>query len=218
MIESPDGAFPWRLEVDAGDFALDLSLRPDKPPVLQGDRGLSQKSATPGNASYYYSLTRLETAGEIRVDGRAIPVRGLSWLDREWSTSALDTHQVGWDWFALHLNDGRDLMYYQIRDRDQQPDPHSGGSLVAQDGTLRRLAQEEVTLTPLDWWSSPTGNRYPVIWTLDLGATGERLRVEAVLPDQEMDLSVRYWEGAVNALDAGTGRELGRGYLELTGY
>ena len=76
-----------------------------KEPVLNGDAGLSQKSSDPGNASYYYSITRLETTGRIRVDGEGVQVSGLSWLDREWSTSALAADQVGWDWFALQLAD-----------------------------------------------------------------------------------------------------------------
>ncbi|MCB1873399.1 MAG: lipocalin family protein, partial [Gammaproteobacteria bacterium] len=43
-----------------------------------------------------------------------------------------------------------------------------------------------------------------------------RFIVEASFDDQEMDLSVRYWEGAVVVNEAGA--RIGQGYLELTGY
>ena len=48
--------FPLRLRATQDDVAIDLMLEQGEPPVLQGDQGLSQKSAEPGNASYYYSL------------------------------------------------------------------------------------------------------------------------------------------------------------------
>ena len=57
-------------------FAFTLELQPGKPLVLQGDRGLSQKSDQPGNASIYYSLTRLPIAGAIVVAGVRHDVRG----------------------------------------------------------------------------------------------------------------------------------------------
>ncbi|MEN9935944.1 MAG: hypothetical protein RLZZ387_2523 [Chloroflexota bacterium] len=210
----PQGT-PMRLRAAQGDVALDLTLEAGKPPVLQGDRGLSQKSAERGNASYYYSLTRMPATGTMRAGGAEHAVSGLAWMDREWSTSALGPDQVGWDWFALHLDDGRDLMFYQLRLRDGASDPYSKGVLVAADGTSRRLARDEVTLETTGEWTSPrTGGAYPAGWRLAVPAEGIDLTVTPLLADQELPVTVTYWEGTVRVAGSATGY----GYLEMTGY
>ena len=213
-----DGGFPWAIDVDAGDFALQLTINPAKPPVLQGDSGLSQKSAAPGNASYYYSITRLATRGEIRVGETIHDVEGMSWLDREWSTSALGDDQAGWDWFSLQLASGADLMVYRLRRKDGSTDPYSAGAWVDADGRSETLEAADFTLREERVWTSASGRRYPVAWTLDSGGRTPTLRVEALLDDQEMQTSVRYWEGAVRVEAADSGEVLGHGYLEMTGY
>ena len=157
---------PLRLRARDDAFAVDLALEGGKPPVLQGERGLSQKGPEPGNASYYYSMTRLPTRGTVTVDGETIPVTGEAWLDREWSTSALGPDLAGWDWFALQLADGRELMFYRLRRKDGAADPWSRGSLVAADGSSRPLGADDVQLTPLSAWKSPTGASYPAKWRL----------------------------------------------------
>jgi predicted secreted hydrolase len=207
--------FPLRVTARAGDAALDLRLSPVRDPVLQGDRGLSQKSTEAGNASYYYSLTRLATSGRIDLNDQHYQVEGHSWLDREWSTSALGRDQTGWDWFALQLSDGRDLMFYRLRDRSGGMDPHSEGVLVEPDGSYQRISHEQVQLTPLEYWRSPaTTDRYPIAWRLRLPGEGLDLEVRALIPNQEMNLTVKYWEGAVEV----GGSHGGRGYLEMTRY
>lgn len=207
--------FPLDVTAQNGDIGISLQLQSgEKPLILQGERGLSRKSATPGNASYYYSFTRLPTRGELRIGDSVYRVHGDSWLDREWSSSALDRNQVGWDWFALQLDDGRDLMYYRLRDRQGYADPFSSGSLVDRDGTVHSLSPAQVQLTPLRYWQADDGARYPVGWRLQAPEYGLDLEVNALLDDQVMDLSVRYWEGAVEV----SGTQRGRGYLELSGY
>lgn len=210
---------PIRLQAADGETAIDLTLEAGKPPVLQGDRGLSQKSATPGNASYYYSLTRMPTAGTIRTGAGATPVTGLSWMDREWSTSALGDQQVGWDWFALQLSDGSELMYYRLRLRDGGDDPYSAGVLVAPDGAARRLRREDLTLTETGSWQSPRGATYPSGWRIQIPDAALDLTVTPALRDQELPLTVTYWEGSVAVAGTRAGAALtGRGYVELTGY
>jgi predicted secreted hydrolase len=213
-------AFPMRVRAREGNVEIDLSLNTAKPVVLQGDRGLSQKSAEPGNASYYYSYTRLPTRGTVRVGETTFAVDGASWLDREWSTSALGSEQSGWDWFALQLDDGRDLMFYRLRRKDGGTDPHSKGVLVAADGRTRLLGWSEVTLQPLGEWVSPkTGDRYPARWRLRLPAENLDLTVTPKVADQEMRLTVQYWEGAVAVNGrAGERKTGGQGYLEMTRY
>ncbi len=210
---------PWRLQAEAGHMALDLSLTPLKAPVLNGEAGLSRKSDEPGNASYYYSITRLETAGTLRVRDRDYAVRGLSWLDREWGSSALSSDQVGWDWFALQLADGSELMYYNLRRLDGTPDTHSAGTWVGQQGASEALHYEDVTIDVLAHWDSPRGGRYPAEWRLRVPMRGLDLHITPVLAAQELDATLRYWEGAVDVTGTRAGRAIdGRGYVELTGY
>ncbi|WP_218830512.1 lipocalin-like domain-containing protein [Rubrivirga marina] len=209
------GAVPLRITGEADGAAFDLVARPIKPVVLQGDRGLSQKGAGPGNASYYYAQTRMATEGTVTLtSGETVPVEGLTWLDREWSTSALGPNQVGWDWFALHLDDGRDLMLYQLRQSDGTKDPLSEGSLVAPDGAKTRLDAGEFVLEPLATWESPAGGTYPTRWRVRVPSAGLDLQVVAAFEAQELDATIRYWEGAVDV----TGTAQGVGFLEMTGY
>ncbi|MDW8213492.1 MAG: lipocalin-like domain-containing protein [Roseiflexaceae bacterium] len=210
----PDGT-PMRVRAAEGDVAIDLTLTAGKPPVLQGDRGLSQKSADAGNASYYYSFTRMPISGTVRVGGATHRVSGLGWMDREWSTSALGENQVGWDWFALHLDDGRDLMFYRLRLRDGGIDPYSKGVLVNADGMAQRLDADDVLVEPLDYWTSPrSGATYPARWRLRVPAEAIDLTLTPLLADQELPVTVVYWEGAVSI----SGSASGSGYIEMTGY
>jgi predicted secreted hydrolase len=216
---APDG-WPLRLRASAGDFGIDLTLARGKPAVLHGERGLSRKSLEAGNASYYYSLTRMPVAGTVRVGGGAFMVDGLGWMDREWSTSALGPDQVGWDWFALQLDDGRELMLYRLRQRDGGIAPTSQGTLVAADGAARTLERDAIEVLVLDHWASPRGGtRYPARWRVRVPAVALELEVTPLIPDQELDLAVRYWEGAVAVAGTAAGRPVaGSGYVELVGY
>jgi len=209
-------AFPWR--VSAGDeaFGIELTVDPLKPPVLNGDEGLSKKSAQPGNASYYYSMTRLATEGKVRIGTQSYAVKGLSWLDREWSSSALSADQSGWDWFALQLDSGRELMFYQLRKLDGTTDANSGGTYVREDGATVGLSAEDVSLKVLDYWTNPEGDRYPSEWRLQVPSQAIDVRILPVMQAQELDTLVRYWEGAVDVVERDGGA--GRGYVELTGY
>ncbi len=212
-------AGPWRLTASSDEVAIDVSLAPLRPPVLNGVDGLSQKSAEPGNASYYYSMTRLGTEGVLSIDDTEFAVSGLSWMDREWSTSALGADQAGWDWFALQLSDGSDLMFYNLRKIDGSQDVHSAGTLVKPGGEVEHLAREDVDIRVSDTWTSPAGGAYPSRWQIDLPRHNLELRVEPVIADQELFTTVRYWEGAVDVDGERAGRPLsGRGYVELTGY
>lgn len=209
----------WRLRASDPGFSLDLELAAQKPPVLNGDAGLSQKSAEPGNASYYYSITRWLTAGSLRLGDDEFDVSGLSWLDREWSTSALAADQLGWDWFALQLSDGSELMFYNLRKLDGGQDELSAGTWVAVDGSSTHLERADVELTVTDTWESPEGGVYPSAWTLRVPDKGLVLDIRPVMADQELFTTVRYWEGAVDVQGQRDGVPIeGRGYVELTGY
>jgi predicted secreted hydrolase len=209
-----------RLAAHDDSIGLALSLESTVPHVAQGDHGLDVKGAGSGNASLYYSVPRLAANGEVSIDGETFKVTGVAWLDREWSTSSLDPATVGWDWFALRLSDGSNLMFYRLRTAAGEASPYSGGTLVSADGMRTRLGANDVTLTVLDQWTSrATGVRYPVSWRLAVPASGIELDIEPYLMNQELALSVRYWEGAVHADGRGPlGSLSAEGYLELAGY
>jgi len=218
--EDEDGIFPLHLHAAEAGVGLRLALVPEKPLVLQGDGGLSQKGPEAGNASYYYSFTRLRASGSVFLEGDTTEVQGRAWLDREWSTSALSDGQVGWDWFALQLEDGHDLMVYQLRGGDGTVHPVSEGIWVDPEGEALRIREEEVVVEVLQPWRSPIdGARYPGRWQISIPRLDLALTVTPLIPDQEMALTFRYWEGAVRAQGVRRGRPVrGAGYVELTGY
>ena len=213
-----------RLRGAGGDFSLDLSLVPRKPPAIHGSNGVSQKSAGAGNASHYYSLTRLETAGRVVAGQDTFEVRGESWMDHEFASNRMAGTHTGWDWFSVQLDDGRELMLYQLRLRGGGVEPLSHGTLVAADGRTRALALADFRIRALGRWRSPrTGAEYPSGWTLEVPDEGLSLTLTPALADQELVAramgGVVYWEGSVRATGTSRGAPAtGRGYVELTGY
>jgi predicted secreted hydrolase len=220
LPEAGEDMFPLRLRAATTAGAVELTLRSQKPRVLQGEGGYSPKSDEPGNASHYYSYTRLAAEGRLRTTGAWRPVKGSAWLDREWSTSALAADQAGWDWFALQLTDGRDVMVYRLRGRDGRADKASYGVVVDAAGEAAKLGVADFELTPRRYWTSPaTGTRYPIAWRLRIPEHDIDARVEARVDDQLMDLGFRYWEGSVRVTPGAAGSSVrGVGYLEMTGY
>jgi predicted secreted hydrolase len=209
----------FTIESKAENTYLNLKLNNLKPVVLQGEQGLSKKGPQTGNASYYYSLTRLKTTGKIQIDNKQYEVDGFSWLDREWSTSALGENQVGWDWFSLQLDNNIEIMYYQIRQINNKIDPLSKGSFVFADGNISKLKIEDVKLEITNYWQSPLGGRYPSGWKMKIPKHDIELNIVPVMKNQELDVSIRYWEGAVEIDGDYHGKPIsGRGYVELTGY
>lgn len=214
-------AFDLRMRDDRRGFSLDLVTAPVKPLVLQGPNGFSRKSEAAGAASLYYSFTRLATSGTVALDGRTWHVHGASWMDKEFSSSQLGADQVGWNWFGLQLDDGREIMLYELRDADGRVD-HARGTLVDTLGQAVYLEGDDWTTRALGTWRSPeSGIVYPSGWSVDVPAAGTSLVLEPVMAGQENRSSLAgspiYWEGAVVVRDAG-GAVVGRGYVELTGY
>jgi predicted secreted hydrolase len=222
VVETIDGggAENVRIRANNGDYALDLTLENSKPIVFHGDRGLSQKSPAVGNASFYYSMTRMRSTGTVRTPAGDFAVTGNSWLDREWSTSVLDKDTVGWDWFAIQFEDQRELMIYGLRQRDGSWSASSKGTLVDAEGRSMTIAAGDYSFRPLDTWTSPeSGAVYPVNWEVRIPSQSMVFTVRAKIPDQEMNLNQRYWEGAVSVDGTSAGQPIrGVGYLELTGY
>lgn len=216
---SPD-ASRVRLRADDPDIALDLELSADKAPVLHGDNGLSQKTAALGNASYYVSFTRMDTSGKLRVKDSTFEVAGLSWMDHEFGTTGLGPNAAGWDWFSVQLDDGREIMYFQIRNKDGTLEPLSSGTLVESDGSTIHLTREDVQLQVLGTWKSDYSSAvYPSGWQLTIPSAKIDLKLTPYISDQEMRVSFTYWEGAAKVVGMSNDKPIqGSGYVELTGY
>ena len=220
-----DAAGVHTLRARSREFGLDLRLDESRRVVLHGDRGYSRKGAAAGNASHYYSFTRMATRGTVTVAGQKTEVTGQSWMDHEFGTSFLEPEQAGWDWFSIQLEDGRDLMIFQLRRTDGSIDPRSAGTLVEPDGATTHVTLDTgFRLEPGRTWTSPTSaGRYPIAWTVRLPRSDIMLSVAAAVEDQELHAKgssgVAYWEGAIDVAGSVQGRPVkGRGYLEMTGY
>jgi predicted secreted hydrolase len=208
-----------------GDAVFTLALSPEKPRLVFGHDGVSRKGADATAASYYITFTRLAARGTLRLGGRDIPVHGRAWMDHEISSSQLGEKQVGWDWCSLQLNDGWDLMSYRLRRDDGSSDPFSTLAWVSPEGKIIALDAKDFSWEPLETWTSPaTGGRYPIRYRLHARSPRDGrplvLEVRALAPNQELTGSlggIAYWEGACDVFDE-SGRAIGRGYTELTGY
>jgi predicted secreted hydrolase len=206
-------------------FALSLSLDSEKPPVVHGENGVSQKAAGLGRASHYISLTRLKTTGIIEVGGRTYTVSGVAWMDHEFFTHQLAENQVGWDWLSIQLKDKTEIMLYRIRRNDGTTDPFSSGTFVDATGKPTHLRTSDFTVSPSgESWKSPvTGATYPIQWKIAIPKLELELEARTPLKSQEFSghtkIAPDYWEGAID-LTGHRGESIlsGVGYLEMTGY
>jgi predicted secreted hydrolase len=212
------------LTARAAGYAIDLTLSLDKPEVINDRDGVSQKADLPDCASHYYSLSRLGAGGRIEVDGQLYDVSGLAWMDHEFGSHFLGPDEIGWNWFSLQLDDGRDLMLLQIRRSDGSIDPHSTGTLVEPDGRPIYLSLKQFSLIPQwTWLSAASGATYPVAWHLEVPGENLALDLRPAVPDQELrtteSTGIIYWEGATRVTGSSDqGQVHGSGYLEMTGY
>jgi predicted secreted hydrolase len=206
-------------------FQLRLTLHLEKPPVIHGENGVSQKAEGSGRASHYISLTRLTTSGSIEMGGKKFDVNGTSWMDHEFFTHPLAAEQMGWDWLSLQLADNTELMLFHIRRKDGSIDPYSAGTYVDAQGRTTHLRASEFVLQPLgERWRSPaSGAVYPVHWKIAIPKLGMELEAKTPLESQELTgkpkLAPNYWEGAIVLSGNRKAQTIGGvGYLEMTGY
>lgn len=210
----------YRVFAATEELLLELQIAATQPPLLQGAGGFSRKGLDPDSASHYYSLPHLQTSGRIVIENREHRVRGAAWFDHEWSSRYMDRQAVGWDWAGLNLDGGGALMAFRMR--DESGAARWAGATVRDDPAMapRSYSQAQVEWSALREWRSPrTGVRYPIEWQIVIA--GRTIVLRPLMDDQESDArgstGTLYWEGAVRAFDA-DGRQIGRGYLELTGY
>jgi predicted secreted hydrolase len=212
------------LKAVANNFSYEFTLQPLKPLVLHGSTGYSRKGSTAERASCYYSVTRLSTEGTLTLDDKTMPVKGLSWMDHEFSTAPLEPGIIGWDWFSLQLSDHSEIMLFQLRNEFGGLHPASSGTFIDPAGTPRHLTKENLSVEVLDHWESPKSRAvYPAQWRVTVFSPAIQLTVTVNMPDQEMQTpgstGVTYWEGSVAANGwVGNRTVEGQGYVELTGY
>ncbi|HEY0393929.1 MAG TPA: lipocalin-like domain-containing protein [Candidatus Elarobacter sp.] len=216
------GDAPFTMRAFAGDVGLELTDVAEKPPAVHGHDGVSLKAACATCASHYYSMTRLRTSGTLRYGGERLAVEGTSWMDHEFGSDELQGDQAGWDWYSIQLDDRRELMLYRLRRKDGSLTPESSGSLIERGGGVRYLRSADVIAQAQGTWTSPhSGAVYPSGWRVRVPPAGLDVLLTPLVRDQELANlveGVSYWEGAVDVADATTGRHLGQGYVELTGY
>jgi predicted secreted hydrolase len=224
----------WQVQRHASDqelnaidphFQLHFTLHPEKPPVIHGENGVSQKAESPGRASHYISLTRLATFGAIELGNKKFEVTGSSWMDHEFFTLQLDSNHTGWDWLSLQLEDHTELMLFHLRRKDGSIDPYSAGTYVDANGKTTHLRSNDFKLEPIGekWVSSLTGIAYPIQWKIAIPQLGVELEAKTPLTSQELTgntkLAPNYWEGAIILAGYRKAQPLsGAGYLEMTGY
>ncbi|MGA0264476.1 MAG: lipocalin-like domain-containing protein [Lysobacterales bacterium] len=206
---------PLGLRARQDGYAVELELNADRPPVLQGTGGFSQKHPE-GGGSHYYSQPFLSAIGTLIIDHVAIRVKGKAWLDREWSSQFLQPDQEGWDWFALHLDSGEKLMVFQLRPVGNQGKPYVHAALVDREGNKQSLDSSGIRLQIIER-QRVAGRELPLHWRLELTGIDRVLDVRALHPEQWLDVDFPYWEGVVRARGDGPGSS-GQGYLEMTGY
>jgi predicted secreted hydrolase len=212
------------LHATDSDLALQLTVSPEKPLVVHGTQGISRKGAAAGQASHYYSFTRLATTGTLSIGTERFDVTGSSWMDHEFGSADLDKDLVGWDWFSLQLDDQRELMLYRLRRADGSADPVSSGTIIDRDGLGHHLSIGDFTLEPTSYWTSQTSHaRYPQRWRLTIPSRQLSLELVPLMAEQELSTTrstqVTYWEGAIAATGTAQGQPIhGQGYMELTGY
>jgi len=212
------------LKADDTNFGLDLILIVEKFPVIHGNEGVSRKGVREGQASHYYSLTRLGTKGKIVLGKESIQVTGLSWMDHEFGSGELGDDQVGWDWFSLQFNTNMELMVYLLRKKDGSSDPASSGTIIFPDGQTQHLSLHEIGVETRGYWTSPhTAAKYPAQWVVNVPSVQLSVQIVPFVADQELRTSkstqVTYWEGAAEVKGQFQGNPIqGKAYVELTGY
>ena len=207
-----------RLEAICDQLKLELSLDPEKPPVIHGRNGVSRKGPKPGESSHYISFTRIQSQGQLTWEGKRLEVTGFSWMDHEFFTEPPDNGLVGWDWFSIQLSNNTEVMLYRLR-HNEGPS-FSSGTFVDDKGKARFLDEAQFTLTPQrSWKSKQTNVIYPIAWHISIPSLKLELNVKTPLPTQELveknSISPTYWEGVVDYEGSSV---KGSGYLEMTGY
>ncbi|HEX8396648.1 MAG TPA: lipocalin family protein [Pyrinomonadaceae bacterium] len=203
------------------DTVFEATLKPEKKPILNGKGGVSFKDE--GEASRYFSLTRIAVEGDLTVKDKTEHFTGSAWMDREFGTWTATERQKGWDWFSIQLDNNCELMCYQLRDSQHRPSEFSSGTFIDENGETTALTGADFKIEATGFWKSPAGAAYPSGWQIKVEKLGLDLTVAPVMENQELDTRgstmIVYWEGACEVSGkAGDADVTGRAYAELVGY
>lgn len=223
MVDEKTETMKARFSVNANPV-FNLQLIPLKSKNLFGNNGVSKKGSEASARSYYVNHSRLKVTGDIQIEGKNLEVKGLAWIDHEFSSNQLSENQIGWNWTSLILNDGTELMAYIMRRDDGEKDPNSALTIIDKSGEQSKIPNDRFDWTPTRFWQSPTTQAtypvaYKVEWT-DSNGKQKTVHVKAIADNQELQgqrSSIVYWEGACEAYNE-RGEKIGEGYTELTGY
>lgn len=199
-----------KLKIITDEFSLDLSLTNTLPPIFHGGNGVI--SMMDAGDSYYYSRSRMTASGVIKIGDTTDKVTGVSWFDHQWGDFSVGL--LSWDWFSLQLNDGMDMMIYQLRDKTNKPILYTGS--ISQNGNTETLLEKDFTIVPGQKWTSSKSNiAYPMEWLIDIPSRNINLTVKSINENSEFDAMLTtyniYWEGAVKV----QGSHTGLGFMEL---
>ena len=209
----------YQMNAGSDEVEINFILTDLKGIIFHGDGGLSQKGSEIDNASYYFSQTRMETTGTIRISDEEFDVNGLSWMDHEFGTSTLGSDQIGWDWFSIQLENNTEIMLFQIRQDDGSISEISSGTIIYKEGNTENLEMNDFKIEVIDIWQTSDQIIYPNKWKINVEKMNLDMEITPVIYDQEMNLFFRYWEGAVRINGTLNGEKIsGYGYVELTGY
>ena len=205
------------------NYSLDLTVTPQKQPVIQGTNGVSQKAEGAGHASHYISFTRMKSTGTVELNGKQYTVDGDTWMDHEFFSDSMNGDEVGWDWLSVQLEDNTELMLYRLRHRDGSVDPYSSGTYVDSQGKPTHLNQRDFSMTRVGptYKSAKTGATYPLGWSISIPDLKLQIDISTPLQSQEFvsRFGPSYWEGAIDVTGHLEDKAVrGTGYLEMTGY
>ncbi len=196
---------------------FDLRFKSVKKPLLENGNGfIDFKSKSADKSTYYYSLTNLETEGEVRINGKWIKVKGKSWMDHQWADSSYSPDDK-WTWFSVQLEDNTDIVCFEFNDGKK-----STYIATISDSKGRQVSAHDITLTStgISWQSPLTKAKYPLSWKIEIPSKGISLETKPLLKKQEMVFgTINYWEGPLNIKGKINGKKVkGQGFMELVGY
>ena len=218
-----DGSHAFSASDAAGLDNLRLQINPPSATMLHQEIGWME---WPFGWTYYYSYPRMKASGTITIGGREIAVNGDVWFDHQWGDFFVVGKPAGWQWFAIHLDDGSSLMISEVRGVEGEV-LSIDGTLISSDSNHQVMDADKdgITIDVKDHWvSTATGGRYPSLWRLRVAAIDLDVMMKATVADQEVPASpygnqaAAYWEGRVDVRDALSGNIVGRGFAELSGY
>ena len=162
------------LNIVAKDFTLALDLADVTPPTLHqapgsGGPGLLDFGAA--GKSYYYSRMRIPSQGTVTVEGVSNRVTGQSWFDHQWGD--FQSTDMGWNWFAIQLDDGANIMLYQVFDPKGKSILQAG--TYSRDGDTIALGKGDYALKTLGSWTSPD-SKVAIRWIGHCPSPAESLR------------------------------------------